>query len=210
MQEGHVGSVSLACTAAVASSILPKMLRQFRAHYPRWRFVIHDILPQDLVDTVLNGSADFGIGTVASHPDLDSVRLSSDVVSLVVPAQSALADRKSLRWDELVGLPTIAMRKSNVVRPILDGILAAHGTDFQPLIEVSLLSTALALASEGQGYAILPAFLIPEQLRAGLSVVPLTDPIIERPLSLFSRKGRVLSPAAERFHEIVSKTFEGS
>jgi DNA-binding transcriptional LysR family regulator len=90
----------------------------------------------------------------------------------------------------------------------MDGILAAHGTDFQPLIEVSLLSTAVALASEGLGYAILPAFLIPQRLRDGLSVVRLTDPVIERPLSLFSRRGRILSPAAERFHELVSKDID--
>jgi DNA-binding transcriptional LysR family regulator len=202
-QEGNIGTISLACTAAVASSVIPGVLRQFKLEYPNWRHMIHDVMPEHLVETVLNGTADFGIGTVPSHVDLNRTSLASDVLSLVMSAQSPLAGRTSMRWEELADLPTIAMRKRNVVRPVMDGILAAHGADFHPFIEVTLHSTALALAAEGIGYAILPPFLIPERQLAEFAIVPLASPTIERELSLFSKKNRVLSPAAKRFGHLV-------
>jgi DNA-binding transcriptional LysR family regulator len=195
----RAASLSLAITAAAAVSHLPGILAQFQSDYPNCRLHIHDVLPQNLLETVLNGSADFGIGTVAAHPGIAATELLSDVLCLVGPAQSPLAGYSSLKWEELGNFPTIGTRRSNVVRPILDGVLAGHGKTFEPAFEVSLASTALALVAAGMGYAVLPRFIIPPAQAAELIAIPLIEPEVRRPLSLFSRKGRVLSPIAKSF-----------
>jgi LysR family carnitine catabolism transcriptional activator len=209
LQEGSVGTISLACTAAVSGSVLPGILKAFRTEFPRWRFIVHDVMPQELMDTVLNGTADFGIGTVTPHSELDSFTLANDRLSLVTAPGSELAGLRSVDWRDLAGLPTISMRPSTIVRGIMDGALAAHGIEFQPVMEVSLLSTALAMVAQGLGHAILPPMLIPSMQLGSFSIVALHNPTIERQLSLFAKKGRVLSSAARRFQELVISRIEG-
>lgn len=207
LQDRSVGTISLACTAAVSSSVLPGVLHEFRSEYPQWRFVIHDVMPQDLLETVLNGTADLGIGTVDVQPELDSIALATDRLSLVTAAGTEFAAYQTLQWSQLGELPTIAMRPSNIVRAIMDGALAAHRVQFQPRIEVSFLSTALAMVSQGLGHAVLPPMLIPDLQRDSFAIINLEDPVINRQLSLFSKKGRVLSSAAERFQQLIVARF---
>ncbi|MER2196682.1 LysR family transcriptional regulator [Methylobacterium brachiatum] len=203
LKEGSVGTISLACTAAVSSSVVPGVLKAFQLEFPGWRFIVHDVMPQELLETVLNGTADFGIGTVAPHSELYSFTLATDRLSLVTAPNSEISDLESLDWRDLAGLPTISMRPSNIVRGIMDGTLAAHGIEFHPVMEVSLMSTALAMTAEGMGHAILPPILIPNMQLGSFTVIELHKPHIERHLSLFAKKGRVLSSAAMRFQELV-------
>jgi DNA-binding transcriptional LysR family regulator len=68
-------------------------------------------------------------------------------------------------------------------------------------LEVSLITTALALTAEGAGLSILPAHMLPKRQFPTLAAVPLSRPAIDRHVSLVSREGFVLSPAAQRFAE---------
>jgi DNA-binding transcriptional LysR family regulator len=93
------------------------------------------------------------------------------------------------------------MRRGTRIRSQIDDALAKTGRQLRPTLEVSLITTALALTAEGAGISILPAHMLPEMQFPTLVAVPLSRPTIIRHVSLVSRADFVLSPAARRFVE---------
>lgn len=71
--------------------------------------------------------------------------------------------------------------------------------EIDPTVEVSLISTALAITAQVGGVSILPAHLLPAKQFPSLVAVPLTAPQLSRQVSLVTRAGVSLSPAARRF-----------
>jgi DNA-binding transcriptional LysR family regulator len=91
------------------------------------------------------------------------------------------------------------MRRGTRIRSQIDAALAPTGRELRPTLEVSLITTALALTAQGAGISILPAHMLPATQFPTLAAVALSRPTIGRHVSLVSRAGFVLSPAAQRF-----------
>ena len=64
--------------------------------------------------------------------------------------------RRRLTSDDIAGSALIAMRKGTRIRNQIDDALAQTGRALNPAMEVSLITTALALTAEGAGISILP------------------------------------------------------
>ena len=113
--------------------------------------------------------------------------------------------RRRLTWDDLATFDLIAMRRGTRIRTQIEEALAQTGQQLKPALEVSLITTALALTAEGAGISILPAHMLPKAQFPTLVAVPLSQPIVKRHVSLLSRADFALSPAAERFAEIARR-----
>ena len=74
---------------------------------------------------------------------------------------------------------------------------------FEPAYEVSYLATALSLTQHGLGISVLPSYLTRYFHSGRVSAIRLVDPVVTRNLSIVTRKGASLSPAAEGFVEIL-------
>jgi DNA-binding transcriptional LysR family regulator len=194
------GRVSLAVSAGVASAVLPSILKTFVARHPGVELAIHDIGPDQLTGKILSEEAEFGIGTDdARSPELVLETLVSDRLSVICIKDRDTAARKQMGWNEIGDLPTITVRKGLGIRTLIDDTLATRKKIFKPTFEVSLLTTALSMTAQGLGVSILPAFLVPHMRYQNLIAIPLVNPVVRRDLSVITRAGRSLSPAAESF-----------
>lgn len=200
---GAAATASLAATAAMASSIVPPVLRDFAQRYPQRKVVLFDVAPEALLDHVLGGLVDLAIGTVEQHPDLVTTPLGIDQFCVIAPKRSAIGRRRSMRWREAAELPTITVRRGSAIRALMDSALATHGLSFEPSREVSMLATALSLSAAGLGYAILPSSLVPQLSQGQFVTIPLEEPTITRRIALFARRGRPLSVAAESLRDLL-------
>jgi DNA-binding transcriptional LysR family regulator len=68
---------------------------------------------------------------------------------------------------------------------------------------VTFLSTALWLAECGVAAALMPSGYAREPARHGLVVLKLTQPVVSRDISVVTRRGRSLSPAAQAFVDVL-------
>ena len=150
---GTRGAISVAATTAVSASLLPRILVDLRARMPDLKTIVHDVHLERLLETVLGGVADVGIGAATNHPDLDVHRLVSDALALIVPKGSRLAGRASMDWAQASRERTITIRNTNVVRSTMDATLQVHGIAFVPTIEVNMVGTALSMVAEEIGRA---------------------------------------------------------
>ncbi len=197
------GRITIAVSAGVASALLPRVLARYRADYPDVRVELFDVAPDDLLQCVTLGDAELGIGSVedTDMPDVKIETLMQSSLSAIGIRDGRFEKASRLTWDGLEKADLIAMRRGTRIRSQIDDALAKTGRQIKPKLEVSLITTALALTAEGMGMSILPAHMLPEMQFPTLAAVPLSNPKIIRHVSLVSRADFVLSPAAQRFVE---------
>ncbi|MBR0827205.1 hypothetical protein JQ596_16870 [Bradyrhizobium manausense] len=155
------------------------------------------------------GHAEFGIGSFEDDGTSEAriETLMESPLSAIVIKNGRFEKRRRLTWDELTASELIAMRRGTRIRTQIDEALAQTGQELKPTLEVSLITTALALTAEGAGISILPAHMLPKAQFPTLAAVPLSQPTVKRHVSLLSRADFTLSPAAEQFAEIARRAW---
>ncbi len=197
------GKVSFAVTAAVASALMPNALAQFSRQHPGVAIAMQDVAPDRLVAKVLSEEVEFSIGTITSPPhEIARETLISDRLSAICRRDDPLGQRSEVSWDEVLRTPCICVGPGNGIRELIDATLARKGKKIMPAWEVAFLTTALSMTAQGLGITITPGYLVAYLQYPMLVAVPLRNPVVRRNLSVISRAGRSLSPAARRFIDL--------
>lgn len=194
------GRVSLAVTPTLGEILLPPVVRRFARLHPEIRVVIDDCSPEQFVSRVVGEHVDLGLGTPErAAADVDTAKLLGDTLALVCRKDHPLAGRRRVRWADLVGHPVITVRPGYGIRPLIDGAAAQAGVLLDVANEVSFLSTALWMVECGLGAAVMPTAYARRSGHGGLVVRKLHQPVVSRDISLVTKRGRSLSPAAQAF-----------
>lgn len=205
--EVRTGRIAVAVSAGVASALIPRILVRYRSRYPEVKIDLFDIAPDELLPFVTASHAEFGIGSFENDGTSEAriETLMQSPLSAIGIKDGRFEKRRRLTWDDLAACDLIAMRRGTRIRTQIDEALAQTGQALKPALEVSLITTALALTAEGAGISILPAHMLPKAQFPTLAAVPLSQPTVNRHISLLSRADFALSPAAERFAEIARR-----
>jgi len=192
--------LAFSASASISASLIPHVLRRFRERFPDVRVVMHDAGDFTVIQRVLSEDVEFSIGFYEQEPDhVARTTLASDFFYVVCPLDSRLAARGEVAWRHLVGEPIINLTKGSVQARINE-IFSAAGTPYRPVLETTLVTTALALAQHGFGSVVLPGFLIyGNPAAAGLSVKRLHEPEVGVGLMVHCRQGHMLSDIATKF-----------
>jgi DNA-binding transcriptional LysR family regulator len=194
------GKLAMAVSAGFASTSMPSILGEFRKSHPGVDIVLYDVPAYQLVEKLLTTDAEFAIGSLLGPiPDVTIERVLKGRISAIGPVRDSFAGKKQISWEDLSSLPTIAMRRENMMRATIDAALAKSGRRFVPTIEVSVFNTALSLSAAGIGITVLPDYLLARGQFPSLIAKPLVGPAIEWHMSLIRKIGRSLSPAAVKF-----------
>jgi DNA-binding transcriptional LysR family regulator len=202
--QSRSGSVSLACVPTVGVQFLPALLREYGQRHPDNRVRILDHSSYGVGEAVQKREAEFGIGMAdAQFSDLDSTPVLRDRFALVCRGDHALARRSRLDWQDLRDHPLIVPGAGSGNRPLLDAALGPLGIQLRATYEVERSATAVGLAAEGLGAAIVPQLSIQPGAFPQLRVIELGSPAVERTFVLLRRKGSVLSPPAQALHDLI-------
>ena len=185
---------------------LPQILQRYSADHPQNRVKVLDHSSAAVAQAVLTREAEFGINIAESHPpSLESVPLLQDDFVLICRDDHPLAGHEALPWKALEGHRLIFPGASSNNRPLLDHALAESQLELSAFYEVQRSSTAVGLVAAGAGIAVAPRLAWQAGSYPGLRVVTLHTPTVRRTFSLLSRKGAVLSPAAQALHDLILK-----
>lgn len=201
---GRSGSVRVGSTPAVAAAFLSPAMVEFCKRFPGVDIAVHDLAPTELVTSVVEDEVEFSIGTPDGESfDVDLSTLVQDQMCVVCLNTSPLARRKAIAWREVTGCRTVTVRRGHGIRTLIDDTLGRLGVRFEPTWEVSYLSTAMSLTRHGLGISILPSYLVRYLAKRQLAAIQLIDPIVTRNLSIVTRRGASLSPAAINLVEVL-------
>lgn len=201
------GRVVVAASPLAAATLLPAMIGRFAGVYPNVVVELHDMLTDQILLNVRGGTADIGVGTFEkSHTELELSTIHEDVLGVLMPVSNALSRRRVLRWRDLRGEVLISLSRTSAFRPLIDSMLAGQAGQMPtPRFEVGYMGTAVALVEAGLGLSILPERAASLATSQSVCFRRLTAPKVSRPVTLVTRVGRTLSPAAHAFSEFLSQ-----
>jgi DNA-binding transcriptional LysR family regulator len=196
------GVVTIAALPSLCSGALPPILKAFREQFPGVEIRLRDVVAQRIDALVREGEVDFGLGVRArmSH-GLDFQVVMVDRLSLFVPLDHALANRHSITLSELSGEPIILTGRDSSVRERVEQLFSEGGLTLTPGLEANYMSTVMALVRQGLGMTLLPESA--DEGRGDLVQVRVEHGGVNREIGLISRAGFGLSPAAQRFVEMM-------
>jgi DNA-binding transcriptional LysR family regulator len=128
----------------------------------------------------------------------EDVFLRDSLAAVALPGPAFPAG-KPITWKQLAALPLVTVKAGYGVRRRIDAAAAEAGVELRVAHEVSLLTTALAMAASGLGVAVVPASLLGPGSDARLVARKLSRPQVERNTAVVTRAERSLSPAAAAF-----------
>lgn len=197
LHERQRGAVTIACTQLYGQALLPKILAHFKLRYDSLDVRVSDLPNEDVLESVLNGKADFGLAPQRITPKgLTQEALFKDRIELICPTGHALAKRKQVTWAQAMQYPFISLPVDFTMKLQADLLAWSKSLVLQPAYTVAYLTTALGMVKWGHGVTALPSFSTGLLKSFDVTRVPLCEPVVLRQISIFTRKGVELSPAA--------------
>lgn len=191
------GTLRIASSQLMAGVLLPDVIREFQARGGQSSFKLLDLGNDEVIDAVLRGDADLGIGPERFVPDQIAARvLFKSPLGCMCAADHAFAQAGSATWSEMTEQTIISNDRGGWLLVMRD---LNYERRFVPTIEVHSAISAIALVSRNLGVMISTAFVGPLLAPFNVRLIPLLDPVIERCTMLYTRTDARLSPEAQGF-----------
>jgi LysR family carnitine catabolism transcriptional activator len=199
----QAGRITLGLAPQLAGTVLPEVLKAFRDDYPRVSVVFRECVNEEMVGRIYAREIDFGLGFgLQKNSELDSQALTEDTLAVALAPTHMLARKRIVRWKDILSQPIITLTVGSTVRTLTENVFLTAGQALLPAYEATNTITALALAREGLGIAIVPTSIRPAASAQAMLLKPLRDPVVRRSLNLITRRGSVLSDPSQRFIDL--------
>jgi len=206
------GVVRVGATEAVASSLVVPAIAAYDRSQPGINVRLVDTLVSSMFNALRSGEVDFVIGPDSiQDSQFDTALhmeplLRSPFLVWSLPSHP-LATGKRVTWQQLLRndlvIPT--MDFSTQLIPLVQQHLGKEVVDRALTVttatrrRVTNITTALSMVKAGLGVTIAAEYVSPLASAFGLEGRPLVKPSLKRMVTLYSRQGRSLSPAADAF-----------
>jgi DNA-binding transcriptional LysR family regulator len=196
---GEVGRIVVGAYQSVAVKVLPGVIGRLRQERPG--ITIRCVESDDndeLIEKLMCGELDLTFLVGDPEDDaLDVFQLCVDPFVLISPASE---ERTCVPVADLAGVPMIGQHPSGC-QLLMDDSFRIHGVEPDYVFRTNDNSAVQAMVRAGMGRAVLP-YLAVDANDHGIRVSELDPPFAPRVLFLARRRGRTLSPAADRFIEL--------
>lgn len=213
-QEGREQHLKVAASPMVARSVLPWILRNYRARVPGVNTVISILLSEDIPPAVANGDAEVGLSRIEpADPRLKGEVLYQDPVVFVAPPPDYSDDTHNssalpgaYNWNIAIQrYPLITHNHPGYWDDLL--LSVRQETPRIYTMVVTQVDITKRLIEEGLGVSFLPRSAVLRELKEG-RLVELPVPELEMPVSaswLVLRTDRPLSPGALAFADLAKE-----
>jgi len=195
----RMGEVTVACVPSTVYYYLSQVIRRYHIDSPKVRVKVYDAGANEALAAVARGDADFGLNFMgAQEGDLDFTPLIEERFVAACRRDHPIARMRRVTWSQLSAYDYIAVSRRSGNRLLLDQALVGVAGLPQSIYETQHVTTMLGLVEAGLGVAAVPSMAMPGADHPLLMSVPLVEPTVTRKIGLIRRRGRSLSPAAQR------------
>jgi DNA-binding transcriptional LysR family regulator len=195
---GVIGRLDIGTIQSVSTALLPTMLNRLRTERPalETRLVEHDA-DEQLAELLADGRLDLSF-VLNPYPELERIELFDD--PFVVVTTPDLVDTGPVSASMLAEQPLIG-QQDNTCQRVIDAGLRRVGVEPDYVFRSNDNAAVVAMVRAGMGVAVLPLLAV-DTSDVRVAVRPLDPPLPARRISIAWRRGRTLSPVAQRFIEI--------
>lgn len=190
---------------------IAEIIRELQEEYPDIHYHLYSGNAEDVTERLDKGLLDFGILIQpADISKYDYISLpSKDRWGVIMRKDSPMADKESIRKEDLLDVPLICSRQVMTQRRTENEFADWFGDDFDRLHVVTtfnLVYNAAIMVEAGVGYAVTLDKLAHTSEDSLLCFRPLMPPL-ESGMNIIWKKYQVFSPAAELFLERMNEAF---
>lgn len=190
-----------------AMRLIARAAKEFQALHPQVRYHLFSGNAEDVTERLDKGLLDFGV--LIEPADLkkyDLMKLpATDVWGVLIPKDSPLAARDTVRKEDLWDLPLLVSRQSLGQNEIYTW-LGRNVEALNIVTTYNLIYNAALMVEEGMGYALTLDRLVNTAGDSKLCFRPL-EPRQEVGLDIVWKKYQVFSRATEKFLEYLQEKF---
>lgn len=211
MEEAVGGDIYIGGGETDAIKFLAKVAKELHDTYPNVHYHLYSGNAQDVTERLDKGLLDFGVLVQpADISKYDYLNIpANDTWGVVMRKDSPLAEKKTIRKEDLIGLPLICSRQAISEERNKNEFVQWFGEDFDRLDIVTtfnLVYNAAIMVDAGLGYAVTIDKIANTSENSSLCFRPL-EPRLDSGLNVIWKKYQVFSSAAELFLERLRESF---
>jgi len=199
------GQVRVATIYTVGLHELSPVVKRFIKTYPNANIHIEYSRANKVYEDVITHAIDIGIVAYPSpRPQIEIIPLRSDLFVFVCSPEHEFASRKHIEVADLSGQRFVGFERDMPSRKAVDKILRDHNATVQYVMDLDNIETIKRSVEADLGVTIIPRATVENELRARtLCAVNFTENFT-RPIGIIHRKGKIFSPAASKFIEMLT------
>lgn len=201
------GQLVLGASNTIGNHLLPPLLARFVALYPGIEITLLVSNSEEVAARLEDDRLSLGFveGPVTDE-NVNHRPIGHDRIVAVATIGHPLTLEGPIRAADLADRVAFAREKGSGTRATIDRAYGELEQGFHPAVTVGTAEALKNLLLAG-GIAWVPRLSVLPELRAGRLVeLPVSDLVIDRPLTMIWRRGRTLSPAARAFADLVSES----
>ncbi len=198
------GELKIAANSSTILYLLPTIVEAFRARHPDVRLTLHNAISADGTDQLREDAVELVIGSLMDVPaDLSYEPVYRFDQMLIAAPGHPLATKPTLALEDLSPHPLILPPKRQITWRLVDLVLQQARVPYSVALEVSGWEVIKQYVAMGMGVSIVPAICLNEGDRGRLVSRSLAAWFPARSYGIVVRKGRILSPQARAFIDLI-------
>lgn len=205
-QHGFDGTIRLGVPPTLGPYLLPHIVTDLHADYPRLKLYVQEGKPAKLQDDLHTGSFDLVISPLPiNHSDLEVERLFREPLRLAVAPDHPLARKENIERSDLAGQNVLAIESGHHLHDQVSQLCDDFDANILRDYEGTSLDTLRLMVGMGVGIAFLPALYVRSEIgsRGELTVLDLNIPNLYRQIGLTWRKRSVHAPLFKEIAELI-------
>jgi DNA-binding transcriptional LysR family regulator len=201
-QSAERGVVNIAAGGSTIQYLLPPFVEKYTREYPQVDVRLHNVTGKAGLALLRDGDVDFAVGPMFGlPPDIEFHPIVFFEPTLITRRDHPLAKRQRISLKDIAKYPLILPPKEQTTFRAVETVLAQHSLEYDIKLEVGGYDIIKKYVKLGLGISIVMSHCLSaaDQLHA----VPLGRWFPKRAYGVVLRKERALSPAAQRFVEMI-------
>jgi len=198
-----IGVLVIGASTTVAEYLLPKLLGEFQALYPKVKLRLKVSNSMGVVHMVENNDID--VGLVESPVGNKSLAVDvcwNDKLALIVPVDHELAKRETVHISELTKYPFVSREEGSGTRCVVSDYLDENGMSMSELdlsLEFGSPEAIKNAVESGLGISIVSVSTLAKEMELNTLKAVELDPPLQRPFSLVYQKQKFRIRAMQEF-----------
>jgi LysR family hydrogen peroxide-inducible transcriptional activator len=200
------GRIKMALIPTVGPYLLPRVMQKLRKAVPNLGLMLYEYQTEPLLKRLRDGEIDLGIIALPTDQDgLESRVLYEEDFMLAVPQQHALADRPTIRIQDLKGQALLLLEDGHCLRDQALEVCSRVGVHEVEDFRATSLETLRQMVVAGLGITLLPELAVdaPFGAQRGLATRAFAKPAPSRIIGAVWRKSSTRAVAIAEICRVV-------
>ena len=198
------GDLEIAANSSTILYLLPRIVGAFREQHPEVRLRLHNTISADGTDLLRADTVELVVGSMLDVPaDLSYVPVYSFQPMLITPRDHPLAQTPRLTLEDISKHGLILPPQRQVTWRLVDLVFQRARVPYTVTLEVGGWEVIKQYVAMGLGISIVSSICLGDADAEHLAIRPLDAWFPARSYGVLVRKGKVLSPQARAFVDLI-------